>query len=321
MIPFSNPSASYQAHKIEINQAIQRVLNSGWLVLGQEVESFEKEFAAFHGDNFYGIGVANGTDAIALCLRSLGLGRNDEIITSSHTAVATVAGIEQANCTPVFADIEPTTRCIDPCSIGKRINTNTKAIMPVHIYGQPCDMTAVVKIANEYGLKIIEDCSQAHGAEINDKKVGTFGSLAAFSCYPTKNLGGTGDGGVILTNCQELAYKIRSLRQYGWNNKRESMVVGFNSRLDEVQASILRVKLKYLKDSNQKRRKIAKAYNDSFSGLSITLPILAESELHAMHLYVIEYELRDKLLNHLRNKGVGGKFALPSRCSSAPRLR
>ena len=160
MIPFSNPSASYQAHKIEINQAIQRVLNSGWLVLGQEVESFEKNLLHFMEIIFMELVLLMAQIHYSL-LRSLGLGRNDEIITSSHT-LATVAGIEQANCTPVFADIEPTTRCIDPCSIGKRINTNTKAIMPVHIYGQPCDMTAVVKIANEYGLKIIEDCSQAH---------------------------------------------------------------------------------------------------------------------------------------------------------------
>ena len=210
MIPFSDPSASYQAHKKDIDQAIARVHNSGWFVLGEEVEAFEQEFASFHGINYHAVGVANGTDAIALCLRSMGMGRNDEVITASHTAVATVAGIEQAGCIPVFADIDPVTRCIESRSIEKRISGKTRAIMPVHIYGQPCDMNAICKIAQANKVEVIEDCSQAHGAEINGQKVGTFGSLAAFSCYPTKNLGGTGDGGVILCKSPELEEKLES---------------------------------------------------------------------------------------------------------------
>ena len=194
MIPFGNPSASYQAHKSEIDQAIKRVLDSGWFVLGNEVDAFEKEFASFHGEDFHAVGVANGTDAIALCLRSLGLGIGDEIITSSHTAVATVAGIEQAGCTPVFADINPNTRCIAPKSIEERLGINTSAIMPVHIYGQPAEMPKIAEISKKHNLAVIEDCSQAHGAEIRGQKVGTFADISAFSCYPTKNLGGTGDG-------------------------------------------------------------------------------------------------------------------------------
>lgn len=311
MIPFSDPSASYQAHKKDIDQAIDRVHNSGWFVLGEEVEAFEQEFASFHGINYHAVGVANGTDAIALCLRSMGMGRNDEVITASHTAVATVAGIEQAGCIPVFADIDPVTRCIEPRSIEKRISGKTRAIMPVHIYGQPCDINAICKIAQSNKVEVIEDCSQAHGAEINGKKVGTFGSLAAFSCYPTKNLGGTGDGGVILCKSLELGEKLKALRQYGWNQNRESIVQGFNSRLDELQAAILRVKLAHLVTSNKKRRMIAKKYNEAFKKLPMTLPHLPENELHAMHLYVIECEERDQLINHLRRCGVGASLHYP----------
>ena len=189
MIPFCDPSASYQAHKEEIDEAIQRVLSSGWFVLGKEVENFEKEFTAFHGEDFNAVGVANGTDAISLCIRGLGLENGDEVITTSHTAVATIAGIEQAGCTPVFADIDPITRCIDPKSVRERVGSSTRAIMPVHIYGQPAEMNTILEIAQTHNLAVIEDCSQAHGAEINGQKVGTFADISAFSCYPTKNLG------------------------------------------------------------------------------------------------------------------------------------
>ena len=313
MIPFSAPSASYQTHKIEVDEAIQRVLNSGWYVLGKEVRAFEEEFADLHGRTLRSVGVSNGTDAIALCLKSLGLGQGDEIVTPSHTAVATVAGIEQAGCAPVFADINPRTRCIDPRSIEQEIGPNTRAIMPVHIYGQPCDMKEIQVIAQRKGLEVIEDCSQAHGAEINGKKVGTFGPLAAYSCYPTKNLGGTGDGGVILCKSQEMAEQIKSLRQYGWNNQRESIITGFNSRLDEMQAAILRVKLKHLSEDNRKRRAIADQYDVAFKDLPITLPHRPKNELHAMHLYVIECDNRDTFLKYLRDRGIGANlhYALP----------
>jgi dTDP-4-amino-4,6-dideoxygalactose transaminase len=311
MIPFSDPSASYKAHKNEIDQAIQRVLESGWFVLGREVETFEKEFAAFHGENFHAVGVANGTDAIALCLRSLGLGSGDEVITPSHTAVATVAGIEQAGCTPVFADIDPLTRCIDPKSVRERVGSCTRAIMPVHIYGQPAEMHRILEIAQAYNLAVVEDCSQAHGAEINGQKVGTFADISAYSCYPTKNLGGTGDGGVILCRSEEFAEKIKSLRQYGWNEDRESIIPGFNSRLDELQAAILRVKLQHLADDNAKRRSIALRYNEGFKELPLTLPAFAETELHAMHLYVIEDDQRNELMKYLRSHQIGASLHYP----------
>jgi dTDP-4-amino-4,6-dideoxygalactose transaminase len=279
--------------------------------LGNEVDEFEKEFASFHGGNFHAVGVANGTDAIALCLRCLGLGNGDEVITPSHTAVATVAGIEQAGCTPVFADINPNTRCIDPKSIEERVGTNTRAVMPVHIYGQPAEMHKILEVAKANNLAVVEDCSQAHGAEIDGQKVGTFADISAYSCYPTKNLGGTGDGGMILCQSKEFAEKIKSLRQYGWNEARESIIPGFNSRLDELQAAILRVKLQHLADDNAKRRAIALRYNQAFQDLPITLPAFSEKELHAMHLYVIEYDRRNELMRYLRSHQIGASLHYP----------
>ena len=311
MIPFSDPSASYQAHKSEIDQAIKRVLDSGWYVLGTEVDAFEKEFASFHGKDFHAVGVANGTDAIALSLRGLGLGIGDEVITPSHTAVATIAGIEQAGCTPVFADIDSNTRCIDPESIRERVGSITRAIMPVHIYGQPAEMHKILEIAQSHNLAVVEDCSQAHGAEIDGQKVGTFADISAYSCYPTKNLGGTGAGGVILCRSKDFAEKIKSLRQYGWNEERESIIPGFNSRLDEIQAAILRVKLQNLADDNAKRRAIALRYNEGFKELPITLPALNKNELHAMHLYVIECDQRNELMEHLRSHQIGASLHYP----------
>ena len=311
MIPFGDPSASYQAHNSEIDQAIKRVLESGWYVLGTEVDEFEKEFVSFHGGDFHAVGVANGTDAIALCLRTLGLGTEDEVITPSHTAVATVAGIEQAGCTPVFADIDPYTRCIDPKSIKERVGGCTRAIMPVHIYGQPAEMRRILEVAKAHNLAVVEDCSQAHGAEIHGQKVGTFADISAFSCYPTKNLGGMGDGGVILCRSKKFAEEIKSLRQYGWNKQRESIIPGFNSRLDEIQAAILRVKLRHLEDDNAKRRAIALRYNAAFKDLPITLPALSGTELHAMHLYVIECDRRDELMKYLRSHQIGASLHYP----------
>jgi dTDP-4-amino-4,6-dideoxygalactose transaminase len=308
MIPFSDPSASYKSHKNEIDQAISRVLDSGWYVLGQEVESFENEFASFHGSDFTCVGVANGTDAIALALRCLGLGEGDEVITVSHTAVASVAGIEQAGCKPVFADIDPLTRCLCPQSLRSRISDRTRAIIPVHIFGQPCDMIEIMKIARTSNLLVLEDCSQAHAAEIEGRKVGTFGDLATFSCYPTKNLGGLGDGGIIL--CRETKHtdRLKSLRQYGWNDHRESLTRGFNSRLDELQAAILRVKLRHLVNDNDRRRKIAEQYDKSFRDLPLTLPHRPPKEKHSMHLYVIECEKRDELMKHLRENAIGASL-------------
>ena len=311
MIPFSDPYASYQSHKNEIERAITRVLESGWYVLGQEVESFEQEFSDFHGHDFHSVGVANGTDAIALALKALGLNEGDEVVTASHTAVASVAGIEQAGCRPVFADIDPLTRCLCPQSLQSRISDRTKAIIPVHIFGQPCDMIRIMEIAKEFDLSVVEDCSQAHAAETNGKKMGTFGDLATYSCYPTKNLGALGDGGVILSRTKHCAEELGRLRQYGWDDNRESLSPGFNSRLDEIQAAILRVKLKHLPHDNEKRRRIADQYDMAFRDLPLTLPQRENDEKHAMHLYVVECEDRDALMSYLRKKKIGANLHYP----------
>lgn len=308
MIPFSNPSASYESHKNEIDQAIRRVLDSGWFALGHEVESFEQEFSDFHGHDFHSVGVANGTDAIALALKALGLDEGDEVVTASHTAVATVAGIEQAGFRPVFADIDPLTRCLCPQSLQSRISDRTKAIIPVHIFGQPCDMNSIMEIARSNDLLVVEDCSQAHATEIEGKKVGTFGNLATFSCYPTKNLGALGDGGVVLCPDPEKAERLRQLRQYGWDNERESIHSGVNSRLDELQAAVLRVKLKHLDTDNTRRRQLADLYDERLRDLPITLPHRNLKELHAMHLYVIECENREGLMKHLQDNGIGASL-------------
>ena len=311
MIPFSDPSASYKSHKDEIDQAIQRVLDSKWYVLGKEVESFEQEFAYFHDPDFHATGVGNGTDAIALALRCLDLGEGDEVITVSHTAVATVAGIEQVGCSPAFADIDLLTRCLCPDSLESRISERTKAIIPVHIYGQACPMERILEIARRHDLLVIEDCSQAHAAEIHGKKVGMLGDLATFSCYPTKNLGAIGDGGIVLCKDSEKAERLKHLRQYGWDNARESLYRGVNSRLDELQAAILRVKLIHLQSDNEKRRRLADLYDHLLGDLPLTLPHRNSDELHAMHLYVIEYDNRDGLISHLRKKGIGASLHYP----------
>jgi len=311
MIPFSDPFASYKSHKDEIDQAIKRVLDSGWYVLGQEVENFEKEFATFHGPEFSSVGVANGTDAVALALNCLGLGDGEEVITPSHTAVATVAGIEQAGCKPVFADIDRASRCICPEAIRSIISNRTRAIIPVHIFGQPCDMISIMNLAKDNDLLVIEDCSQAHAAELEGKKVGTFGNLATYSCYPTKNLGGVGDGGIILCPDADNAGKLIKLRQYGWDDSRKSLIQGVNSRLDELQAAVLRVKLKHLRDDTEKRRAIAGMYDRALSNLALTLPHRDQKSTHSMHLYVIECENRNELMQHLRERGIGAGLHYP----------
>ena len=260
MITCSNPKAQYLSYKREIDSAISNVLTSGRYILGEEVHKFEEEFSRYIGVN-YGIGVGNGTEAIHLALRACNIGINDEVITVSHTAVATVTAISMAGAKPIFVDINPMDFTIDVTQIENAITNKSKAIIPVHIYGQPADMDSVMAIARKYSLKVIEDCAQAHGAKINNRFVGSFGDIAAFSFYPTKNLGALGDGGIIVTNNKNLANKAKLEREYGWKKRNFSSFQGYNSRLDEIQAAILRVKLKYLEKDNIKRKNIAKQYN------------------------------------------------------------
>lgn len=303
-IPVANPKAQFESHEKEILDGIRKVLSSGWYILGDEVRNFEKEFANFLGVQFC-IGVANGTDAIALALKAVRVSSGDEVITVSHSAVATTAAIEQIGAIPVFADIESKTRCIDPMNIEPLISEKTKAIVPVHIYGQPASMKKILNIARQRNLKVVEDCAQAHGAEIQGRKVGTFGDAAAFSFYPTKNLGALGDGGAVVTNSPEIADHVRWIREYGWKERYISSIQGVNSRLDELQAAILRVKLAHLSINNARRRQIAERYSSSTDGIRIIPPVKIDGTLHAMHLFVIECEERDALQRFLESEGIG----------------
>ena len=295
MIPCANPKAQYLSCRGEINSAISRVLDSGWYILGKEVELFEKEFADFIGVKF-GVGVGSGTEALHLALAACGVGPGDEVITVSHTAVATAAAILLAGATPVFVDIEPEYFTIDPDCIKRVVTSNTKAILPVHIYGHPADMDAIMQIAKKYQLRVIEDCAQAHGAKYKGKRVGSIGDIGCFSFYPTKNLGAIGDGGMAVTNSPDLAGKIKLMREYGWKERYISSGEGWNSRLDEMQAAILRVKLKHLHEDNLRRTHIAGLYSKELDTCNIILPKQRKDSTHVYHLYMTFGHLETNLI-------------------------
>jgi len=320
MILCGNPLAQYQAHRTEIDQAVMKVLAKGWYILGEEVSAFESEFSTYIGAG-YGIGVGSGTEAIHLALAACGIGRGDEVITVAHTAVATVAAIKQAGATPVFVDIEHDYYTLDPRRLEAAISSRTKAIIPVHLYGQPVDLEPIMKIAKERDLKVIEDCAQAHGAEYKGKKVGSFGHFGCFSFYPTKNLGALGDGGILVTNDAILAKQAKLLREYGWAERYVSHLDGWNTRLDEIQAAILRVKLNYLDQDNSKRQQLAAAYDQELSGLGLRLPAARQNCRHVYHLYVIRMTGRDGLLDYLKQKGVGALIHYPMPVHLQPAYR
>jgi dTDP-4-amino-4,6-dideoxygalactose transaminase len=314
-LPAANPRASYLAHGEEIDQAIQEVLKSGWYVLGQEVSAFEREFGRYLGIQ-EAIGVASGTDALVLALRAAGVGPGDAVITVSHTAVATVAAIELAGAQPVLAEIEPETFNLDPGKLEAAIKTpgagQIKAIIVVHLYGHPADLPAILEIASPYGIKVIEDGAQAHGAAWQNRKVGNGGSqLAAFSFYPTKNLGALGDGGAVVTGDPEIAAQVRLLRQYGWRQRYISELPGMNSRLDEIQAAILRVKLRYLDQENSRRREIAGLYDRLLAETPLLLPRVRPGATHVYHQYVVRSRERDQLRAFLQDQGIGTMIHYP----------
>lgn len=312
----SNPLAGYESHKKEIDEAVARTLTSGWYILGKEVTAFEEEFAAFHGGG-YAVGVGNGTDALEICLRALEIGYGDQVFTVSHTAVATVSAIEKVGAVPVLVDIDPASFTICPKSLEAAIDSQIragrqpKAVIAVHLYGHPAAMREVVAIAKKYKLKIIEDCAQAHGASLNGKKIGTFGDMAAFSFYPTKNLGALGDGAAVLTSDPRLSERAKLLREYGWRQRYVSEIPGGNTRLDEIQAAILRVKLRNLDQSNQKRRDVALRYSASIKNPHIALPATLEAAAHVFHQYVIRSKQRDSLRQYLSEEGVGTLIHYP----------
>ncbi|MEM2352304.1 MAG: DegT/DnrJ/EryC1/StrS family aminotransferase [Thermoproteota archaeon] len=304
MIPQANPLMQYLTYKEEIREAIERVLNSGQYILGPEVQAFEQEFAQFVGVRF-GIGVASGTDALYLALRAVGVGEGDEVITVPHTAVATVAAIEMCRATPVLVDINLDTYTLSPDKLEVAITPHTKAIIPVHLYGHPADMEPILEIAKRHNIFVIEDCAQAHGAMHGGKRVGSIGNLGAFSFYPTKNLGAIGDGGFITTDDPNLADRVRLLRQYGWRERYLSEIPGWNSRLDELQAAILRVKLRYLEESNRRRRFLAEKYTRLLSNVSAVIrPVERPGDYHVYHQYVIRHPQRDALKAFLAKRGI-----------------
>jgi len=305
MIICANPGAQFEAHQEEIEDAVLNVMRSGIFILGSEVEALEVEFAEYIGTRD-AVGVANGTDALELALRALEIGPGDEVITVSHTAVATVAAIEAAGATPVLVDIEPKYYTMNPSQLEDMLNERTRAVIAVHLYGQAADIDSIQQFCKTNHLALIEDVSQAHGATWKGKKLGSYGDIGCFSCYPTKNLGAIGDAGLITTNNLSLAEKVRALREYGWKKTRFiSEFSGRNSRLDEIQAAILRVKLKYLMNSNSLRKKIADNYSSALSGLTnLKLPAIRQDSEHVFHLFVIQTDKRDDLMEFMHNKDV-----------------
>ncbi|MDE2952373.1 MAG: DegT/DnrJ/EryC1/StrS family aminotransferase [Chloroflexota bacterium] len=308
MIPFNQLKPLHELLAEEIAVAMRRVADSGWYILGPEVEAFERQFADYHKVD-HAVGVANGTDAIELALRAGGVGPGDEVITVAHTAMATVSAIEAAGAKPVLADIDLSTYALDPQSALDRLTDRTRAIVVVHLYGHPADLTSLSAIAKERDLLLIEDCAQAHGATWNGAKVGTVGHMGTFSFYPTKNMGAYGDGGAVITKDAALAGELRNLRNYGQTTRYTHQSRGCNSRLDELQAAILRVKLRHLDRHNQRRQAIAAIYDELLLGL-VTPRVAANAE-HVYHLYVIRDQRRDQLMAALQARDIGTLIHYP----------
>lgn len=295
-------------------------MESGWYILGNELKLCEEAFARYIGCG-YGVGVANGTEALELALRACGIGRGDIVFTVSHTAVATVVAVELSGAEAILVDIDPTTYTMDPASLERAIRVagmsaspqaaRPKAIVAVHLYGHPADLPTIAEIARLHGLILIEDCAQAHGATCQGRRVGTWGQAAAFSFYPTKNLGAFGDGGMITTSDPKVAERSRMLREYGWRQRYVSEILGVNSRLDELQAAILLAKLEFLDEDNGRRQNIARRYAESLQSRGVLLPTIRSSCTHVFHQYVIGSHARDALREHLQNQGVGTLIHYP----------
>lgn len=310
MIPQANPRAQYQSHRQEIDEAIARVLDKGRYILGQEAAAFEREFAAYVGVHF-GIGVGSGTEALHLALRACGVGAGDQVITVPHTAVATVAAIELCGATPVLVDIDPRSFTLDAKQLPAAITPRTKAIIPVHLYGQPADLDPMLALARAHNIRVVEDCAQSHGATYRDRRTGAWGDMACFSFYPTKNLGAIGDGGLAATDDAQLADNARLLREYGWRNRYVSDIAGWNTRLDELQAAILRVKLRTLDADNARRRHLAGLYDELLAPGPVTCPPELPYGRHVYHLYVVRSARRDELQAFLKDRGIGSLVHYP----------
>jgi dTDP-4-amino-4,6-dideoxygalactose transaminase len=310
MIPMTDLKAEYETLKEEMDRAIREVLDSGWFILGPQVRAFEQEFAAFCGAE-HGVGTGNGTDAISLALRACGIGPGDEVITVPNTAVFTVLAISAIGAEPVLVDIDPVTYTMDPAKLERAITLRTRAVVPVHLYGQPADMDPILEIAHRHDLVVVEDACQAHGARYKGRRVGTLGNAGCFSFYPTKNLGAYGDGGMVVTNDPQVVDRLQLLRNGGQQDRYHHAVKGANSRLDELQAAVLRVKLCHLDKWNEVRRTRAQEYASLLERTAVVTPTEADYARHVYHLYVIRSQQRDALLAHLRRRAIVANIHYP----------
>lgn len=320
MIPFFELQSQATALSPEIRAAMDRVLERGWFILGEELKAFEEEFAAYLGVRHVA-GVGSGTDAIHLALRAVGVTRGDAVITVANTCVPTVAGIGCTGARAALADVDTASLTLDADDLERRITPQTRAIVPVHLYGHPCDMDPILEVAREHGLAVVEDCAQAHGSRYKEALCGTFGDAAAFSFYPTKNLGAYGDAGAVATNDAGIAERLRLLRNYGERTRYHHSVQGVNSRLDEIQAAILRAKLPHLDTWNAARRERAQLYTELLAGLPLTLPREADWAMSNFHIYAVRTPRRDALQAHLRDRGIGTllHYAVPIHLQEAYR--
>jgi dTDP-4-amino-4,6-dideoxygalactose transaminase len=310
-VPFLELKPTYLELKDDLDAAYRRVMDSGWYLLGKELEAFEAEFAAYCGAD-HCAGVANGLDALHLILRAYDIGKGDEVIVPAHTFIATWLAVSYAGATPVPVDIEPVYYGIDPSRIEAAITPRTKAIMPVHLYGHPADMDPILAIARKHGLKVIADAAQAHGAEYKGRRDGILGDAAGFSFYPGKNLGAFSDAGAVVTQDPDIHARVRKLRNYGAVVKYQHELQGINSRIDELTAAVLRVKLNRLSDWNARRGRVAAAYGEGLKGVrGLVLPGCREGAVPAWHLYVVRHSRRDELQARLSGVGVGTLIHYP----------
>ena len=316
-IPQNDPRAAYLAQRAKIDRAIAQALDSGWYILGKETRAFEEEFAAAMACR-YGIGVGSGTDALVLAMRALGIGPGQTVVTVSHTAVATVAAIELVGATPLLLDIDPATYTMDPGELEHVLSAPPGGLPPiaaaivVHLYGRPADLRSILPLLRRHEVRLIEDCAQCHGASLDGRPAGSFGDLACFSFYPTKNLGALGDGGMVTTRDEGLAEELRAIREYGWRQQRYvSERAGMNSRLDELQAAILRVKLTRLAADNERRHAIARLYDASLVDWPGALPKVTAGFGHVFHQYVVRCRDRDSLRQRLQADGIGSNVHYP----------
>lgn len=309
-IPLIDLKAQYLSIQPEVDEAVLQVLRDAQFILGPNVKALEQEVAGYLGVQF-GVGCASGTDALVLALRALDIGPGDEVIVPTYTFFATAEAVMLVGATPVFVDMDPQTYCLDVQQVAARITPNTKAVIPVHIYGHPCDMRPLLETARARGLKVIEDNAQGFGTEYEGRKTGGLGDVGCLSFFPSKNLGGYGDGGMVVTNDPQVAKRVRMLRTHGWEKKYFPEMVGYNSRLDEVQAAILRVKLRYIDIWNERRRELAVLYKERLEPLGIATPVESANAGHIYHLYVVQVQNRAHIQQQLKGHGIGTAIYYP----------